>query len=254
MSRTVRTGTRVHAGRPPGVPPAMHTAPPFRHFVHRLERDDRLDRVASALDPAAEAVGSGRTGAALRGDWLGHALHPLLTDLPLGCWMAGGLLDLVGGRRSRPAAQRLIGLGLATAPATAAAGLAEHRTTTEPRVRRVTAAHAAGNTVVALAYLASWRHRRRGDHVRGVAYGLAGGTLAWVTGYLGGHLSFARRTGTGTRGGLDEPTLDDRTGSTGSEMSRDRPSTPAEAIREVAERIEGPVFDARETTSGTAPR
>jgi hypothetical protein len=34
----------------------------------------------------------------------------------------------------------------------------------------------------------------------GVGWGLAGGALAWVTGYLGGHLSFGRSVGVGERG------------------------------------------------------
>ena len=35
---------------------------------------------------------------ALSGTWLGHPLHPLLTDLPIGFWTSAFTLDLVGGR------------------------------------------------------------------------------------------------------------------------------------------------------------
>ena len=35
---------------------------------------------------------------ALSGTWLGHALHPLLTDLPIGTWTSAVLLDWLGGQ------------------------------------------------------------------------------------------------------------------------------------------------------------
>jgi uncharacterized membrane protein len=129
-------------------------------------------------------------------------LHPLLTDLPIGFWTSAGVLDLVGGRRSRTAARRLIGLGLLCVPATAASGLVDYRDMPDRPTQRVGALHAVGNSVAALLYYASWRRRRRGHHLEGVALGFAGGAVASFAGYLGGHMSFARATGTGPRGTL----------------------------------------------------
>jgi uncharacterized membrane protein len=168
--------------------------------IGRIERNERLDPVAGALGRAGAPLSSGRFGPVLRGEWLGHALHPLLTDLPMGCWLSAGLLDLVGGRSSRKAAQRLVGLGLLLVPPTAAAGMADWAPVTDPRSRRVGVVHAVGNTLVALVYFRSWRARRRGHHGRGRLLGFAAGLLAWGTGYLGGHLSFARGVGQGARG------------------------------------------------------
>src|SRR3954468_12186738 len=122
----------------------------------------QLDRPAALITRVARRVGSGRAGAVLRGEWLGHALHPLLTDFPLGCWLAAGLLDLFGGRSSRRAAQRLVGLGLVHGVPTAAAGLADWSQLREPRTRRVGVVHAIGNTVVATCYFRSWANRRGG--------------------------------------------------------------------------------------------
>src|SRR5436305_10140168 len=52
----------------------------------------------------------------LHGTWLGHPLHPLLTDFTISAWSFGSFLDLVGlSRRSRPArraADVLIGTGV----------------------------------------------------------------------------------------------------------------------------------------------
>lgn len=172
--------------------------------IHAIEEAEQLDAAVERLEPVAGKLAAGRTGEVLRGEWLGHALHPLLTDFPLGCWASAGLLDLVGGRRSRDASQRLVGLGLAFVPATAAAGWVDWSATADRRSKRVGVVHAVGNTVVAALYWCSWRSRRRGRHVRGVAFGMAGGLLAWVTGYLGGHLSFGRGTGIGPRGFDDE--------------------------------------------------
>ena len=168
--------------------------------VRHIEADDRLDPVATQVQWVAGPLGAGTIGEILRGDWLGHALHPLLTDLPLGLWLGTGVLDVFGGKRSRPAAQRLLGIGLLLVPPTVAAGFVDSETVREPRSRRVIAVHAAGNTVVAALYLLSWRARRHDRYGRGRALALLAGSLAWATGYLGGHLSFARGIGTGERG------------------------------------------------------
>src|SRR4051794_11114527 len=103
----------------------------------KLEHNRRLDVAAKLVDAAGAPLSSEPTGAILRGDWLGHALHPLLTDLSLGCWLSAGLLDVVGGRSGRGSAQRLIGLGLLTVPPTVAAGLVDARGIDRPHDRRV---------------------------------------------------------------------------------------------------------------------
>jgi uncharacterized membrane protein len=177
--------------------------------IETIEQDTRLDPLVDRLAGVANAVASGPNGPALRGDWLGHALHPLLTDFPLGCWFSVAVLDLLGGKSSRKAAQHLVLTGLAFVPVTAASGLADYASVREPRSRRVGVVHAAGNTAVALCYFRSWRARRRGHYAKGKLWGLAGGSLALFTGYLGGHLSFGRGEGGGLRGmALEGDTID----------------------------------------------
>src|SRR5919205_3681195 len=139
--------------------PRSYEAAPFR-AVQRVEAVRWLDPFARAVDVAARPLSSSRAGPMLRGDWLGHAFHPLMTDLPLGCWLGAGLLDVVGGRNARHAAQRLVGLGLLAVPLTAAAGVVDTREVKDGPTRRVVAAHAVGNAVVATLYFVSWRHRR----------------------------------------------------------------------------------------------
>ena len=170
-------------------------------LMGRFEGDARLDRLAETMRKTARPLAEGPMGPVLRGEWLGHALHPLLTDFPMGCWLSAGMLDLVGGKGARGAAQKLVGMGVAWSLPTMAAGASEWPTLRDPRVRRVAAVHAAGNTGVTLCYYWSWKARRKGHHLRGVAFGIAGGLGAWATGYMGGHLSLTRRAGTGVRDG-----------------------------------------------------
>src|SRR6187402_3905469 len=81
-------------------------------FVERVEHDGRLDALVSKLGPLARRIADGPQAPLLRGDPLGHALHPMLTDLPIGFFTSSFMLDLAGGRRGRHASQTLIGLGL----------------------------------------------------------------------------------------------------------------------------------------------
>lgn len=175
---------------------------PLRKTIAAIESAVPLDRVAQPLEAAARPLSRGKLASVLRGEWLGHALHPLLTDIPLGCWLSACLLDLIGGRSSRKAAQRLIGVGLLMVPPTAASGMSDWLKDQRPRVRRVGVVHALGNTIVAMLYFRSWKARRRGSHLVGVLYAMTGGLLAWFTGYLGGHLSLAYGVGCGERGGV----------------------------------------------------
>jgi uncharacterized membrane protein len=189
-----------HTTAPPATQPEVRAPEWLRESVHRLEFDHRLDKPTEALNSIAATVATGRRGSVLQGRAIGHALHPLMTDLPLGCWMSAGLLDLFGGKHSRVAARRLVGFGLLAVPGTVATGMADYADIPDQPDRRVAVVHAAGNAAVAALYLASWRARRRGRFGAGKALGLAGGALAIGTGYLGGHLSFARSVGTGARG------------------------------------------------------
>lgn len=175
-------------------------------WLRRLESDTRLDPLADRLSIAAGAVvDSPQRSDALRGAWFAHAVHPMLTDFPLGSWMSASLLDFVGGPSARPASQRLIGFGLLAAAPTVATGLAEWQATTGG-ARRVGVVHAGVNGTATVLYASSWLARRRGHHAIGVLCGVAGGLAATLGGYLGGHMSLVRNVGTADptlRDGLD---------------------------------------------------
>lgn len=159
-----------------------------------------------ALDPPAQAIGrqirgllpaGGGVKDLISGTWVGHALHPLITDIPIGTWTSATLLDLFGGRAGRPAAQRLIGVGLAGAAPTALTGWSDWADS-EPgddQVRRVGMVHALANVTATALYGASFAARRRGAHSTGVLFGLAGAGAMLAGGWLGGDLAFARGVG-----------------------------------------------------------
>jgi uncharacterized membrane protein len=130
----------------------------------------------------------------LLGSGTGHAVHPVLTDLPVGLWTSTAVLDLCGGRRSRPAADLLLATGILASVPTALTGLAEWAQTPRPE-SRVGSLHAALNLAALSLYAVSWTQRRRGRHGRGVAVGLAAMGVASAAGYLGGHLATARKAG-----------------------------------------------------------
>src|SRR4029078_13742149 len=85
----------------------------------RLEGLSAIDGPSQAAAAAVrDAVVSGALKAALRGDWIAHALHPLLTDTVIGTWTSGLLLDLTGGQ----GADRLIAAGVVRGVTTALSG------------------------------------------------------------------------------------------------------------------------------------
>jgi hemerythrin superfamily protein len=160
-----------------------------------LEQEARLDPAVDTMRNVTAPLDASPAGAALRGEWMGHALHPVLTDLPLGMWTATTALDLFGGPDSRPAARRLLGLGLLAAGPTALSGWAEWRRADRP-TQRVGLAHAALNATAIALYAGSWTARRRDRHRFGAVLALAGAGAAGAAGYLGGHLTLARKVST----------------------------------------------------------
>jgi nitrite reductase/ring-hydroxylating ferredoxin subunit len=163
--------------------------------VDRIGADPRLDRAAAPLSSLAQRLTSrDDVKSLLAGSWLGHRLHPLLTDVPIGAWTSASVLDVVGGRAGRRVARRLVGVGILAALPTAASGLSDWDDTTG-RTKRIGVAHATANTVALALQVASWRARGKGHRVRGMALsGLGLGVVA-AGGYLGGHLVFTERAG-----------------------------------------------------------
>lgn len=158
---------------------------------------EALDSPAKAIGKAVrDSVGRGPLKDALSGTWLGHPVHPMLTDVVIGSFTSASLLDLLAGG-AEAASQRLIGLGLLAYLPTAAAGINDWADTevVDDGIRRVGLVHASCNALAASLYGISWRARRRGASRVGAALGLAGMTVMLAGGYLGGYLSMTKGVG-----------------------------------------------------------
>lgn len=166
----------------------------LRRGAETLEELEALDGVIAAVAGRVSGMLAGPAKDALSGAWLGHPLHPLLTDVPIGAWASAVFLDLAGGRRARPAADALAAAGIAAALPTALSGLSDWSDLGR-REQRVGLVHAAANYVALGLWTASLAARRRGRRTRGVALGLLGAGALTVGGYLGGHLAYGRAAG-----------------------------------------------------------
>lgn len=166
-----------------------------QELIRKLGSVDSLDRLARPLaKAAAKATKPTPVKNALSGTWLGHPLHPMLTDVPIGTWTAAAVLDVVGGRACAGAARRMVGLGVLAAAPTAAAGWSDWSDTYGPD-QRVGVAHALGNLAAVLLQSVSYLARRRGHRRFGITLSAAGLGTMGAAAYLGGHLSFVRGIG-----------------------------------------------------------
>ncbi|MGW3247751.1 Rieske 2Fe-2S domain-containing protein [Streptomyces sp. NPDC001070] len=164
----------------------------FTDALDVLERQEWLDGPAGTVRNAVRALPLGRGRDALRGLWLGHPLHPVLVQLPIGAWTSAGILDLLPGQGK--AARQLVAVGLVSAVPAALAGWvdwAEQR----PRQARVGVVHAAANIAAVTAYAGSLAARMKGRPVLGRALGYGGMAIATVGGVLGGHLAYRQGAG-----------------------------------------------------------
>src|SRR6185436_3862064 len=107
----------------------------MENALTRLADQPALDRVAEPLGNAvrnayASAGDAGRRAKNFaHGVWLGHPLHPVFTDIPIGAWTAGLVIDAVAAAKHDRAMQRAgdvaIAVGLAGAAAAAVTGLTD---------------------------------------------------------------------------------------------------------------------------------
>ena len=142
------------------------------------------------------------------GRWLGHPLHPALSDLPIGLWTSALILDVTdrdpaSGRGLDPAAL-FSAAGIAAAVATAATGVVDW-TVSDDEDRRLGLFHGVLNTAALglqgmslAARLTGHRHTARG-------LGVASLAVTGAAAYLGGHLVFAKAVMVSRVAGADGP-------------------------------------------------
>ena len=162
-------------------------------ILTRLEEARALDGVSDKIQSVVfAAIKPQRLRDLLHGSWLGHPLHPVLVQLPVGAFVSAAVLDLLpGGRRS---ATTLIAFGTAGVAPAILSGWVDWSQMTKDR-RRVGLVHASANAVATSLYAASLVARLSGRTGRGKALSFAGLSLAGVGAYLGGHLAYAQGGG-----------------------------------------------------------
>lgn len=131
----------------------------------------------------------------LNGGWLGHPLHPLLTDVPVGAWTVTILLDVVGivfHAPTGPAASLAAALGVAAAVAAASAGLMDWLDVNPPE-KSIGAVHAlvnSGATVLfSISLVMRWKHSWQ-PTPGAFAVALVGYLALTLGAYLGGAMVF----------------------------------------------------------------
>jgi nitrite reductase/ring-hydroxylating ferredoxin subunit/uncharacterized membrane protein len=166
----------------------------------RIIKSNVVGKISASLDKLmSRALGAPATRPLkifLNGTWVGHPLHPMLTDIPIGAWTLTILLDLIGLLFGFPqlglASSITAGVGVAGALAAAVAGLADWMDI-DPPEKGIGAFHATVNVSATILFLISFlmrwgRHWQLGWATFVVA--LAGYLLVAVGGYLGGALVF----------------------------------------------------------------
>jgi nitrite reductase/ring-hydroxylating ferredoxin subunit len=172
--------------------------------LSRLTDQPALDPIAEPLSRAvrgaydvAGAAGQ-RAKNAVHGVWLRHPLHPVFTDVPIGAWTTGLVLDAVATRTNddtmRRAADVAIGVGLAGAAAAAITGLTDW-SETSGHSRRTGLIHGLLNIAATTLYATALVLRKRGARSTGQSCALAGYTIAAGAAWLGGDLVYDQRIG-----------------------------------------------------------
>src|SRR3954453_937065 len=140
------------------------TATPLEPLIDAVESAAALDAPGKAIGKQVRSLVKQPLKDALAGTWLGHALHPLLTDVVIATFLSTTLLDVAGGDEDGRAGARLIGVGIAAYAPTALTGVNDWADT-EPvsdGVRRAGLVHAASNTTALALYAGSFAARRNG--------------------------------------------------------------------------------------------
>lgn len=172
-----------------------------------------LDTVGKPLSKTVKSVFSnagpaGRTAKnALHGVWLGHPLHPVLTDVPIGAWTTALALDArevaSGDEGYGRAADFAIALGLVAAVGAAVTGLNDW-SETQGRSRRMGLLHGLLNLTATTLVATSYALRKSGSRSAGRASAAAGYGVAVAAAYLGGNLVYQDRIGV-THAAVTEP-------------------------------------------------
>ena len=177
--------------------------------VETADAPAMADRISDTLQNGIKAViGSNqkpprRFKSLLHGTWLGHPLHPAITDVPIGAWTLTAILDIIwlvspvaNGWAARAAVVVAI-VGIVGALGAAATGMADWSDTYGAE-RTVGLYHGSLNTLALILYIVSVALRFQSSTAEsgaGAVVGFVGLVAVLVAAYLGGDMVFGKGTG-----------------------------------------------------------
>ena len=174
--------------------------------VELVEQQEWLEPVETGLQKAVGAAyeSAGPAGRQvknfLHGVWLGHPLHPVLTDIPIGAWTAAMVLDIADSE----AADTALKVGLAGAVAAAVTGLTDWQATDGP-ARRVGVTHGLLNLTSATLCAFSILERNRRRRTSGRVLSAIGFAVSMAAAWLGGNLVYGKQIGVNHTAGEPMP-------------------------------------------------
>jgi nitrite reductase/ring-hydroxylating ferredoxin subunit/uncharacterized membrane protein len=135
----------------------------------------------------------------LHGTWLGHPLHPVLTDVTIGSWLFGTIFDIISllpfTGHLRRAADTLLTLGTVSAIPTALSGLTDY-SGIKKSAATYGLVHGILNTMAFLAYFRAVRTRNSGNRFASLIFSLVGLSLITMSAYIGGDMVYRLNVGT----------------------------------------------------------
>jgi nitrite reductase/ring-hydroxylating ferredoxin subunit/uncharacterized membrane protein len=173
-------------------------------MVDWIDRQSWLDKISSNMQEVVRGFfdkgGPGllKVRDFLHGVWLGHPLHPVLTDIPIGAWSAAIVLDTIeastGNRSIGKGADTAVKVGVVGAVGAAVTGVVDWQHTSS-RPRRIGSAHAMLNSISLAFFVASLMSRSSRNRQAGRNLALAGFLTSTAAAYLGGHLVYGLKIG-----------------------------------------------------------
>jgi len=179
--------------------------PPLRHIIGEyVENQTWLDMLSNPFQSWLLKL-FGQPGEPnrkiknmLNGTWLGHSIHPMLTDIPLGAWTGTALLDIAAlageNKGIENSADLTLVLGLLGAGGAAVTGVTDW-SDLDGTDRRVGMMHGLLNGSITIMYLVSLIMRRTGRRRAGVTLSTLGYLASLFSAYLGGEMVFAKGVG-----------------------------------------------------------
>lgn len=144
----------------------------------------------------------------LNGTWIGHPLHVILTDIPIGAWTTALIfdaLDLASGRESfAKAADTSVAIGIAGALGAAVTGITDWQDADAP-ARRLGMIHGILNLSGTGLFAASFVSRKRRSRTAGRILSLLGYGVMTAAARLGGQMVYQHRVGVDRTAGQTFP-------------------------------------------------